>query len=139
MAITKLKLFKRPRKGGEKGIGLIEVLVALAIVGVVSVAILSAIIVSHRTASQTDTRETAKNLAESQMEYIKGRTYIPGATQYDPMVIPVEQRDTYTAQIAVSAVPNRDANIQKIRITISGPGITYILEDYKVNTSILGQ
>jgi prepilin-type N-terminal cleavage/methylation domain-containing protein len=66
---------KRAFPGSSRGFTLIEVLIAIALIGIVSVAILGAISTSSKTVSLADERTTAESLARKQMEYIKGQGY----------------------------------------------------------------
>jgi len=61
--------------GNSRGIGLIEVLIALAILGVVAVAFLSGLSTSLKAVFIADERSTAVALAQSQMEYVKSENY----------------------------------------------------------------
>jgi type II secretory pathway pseudopilin PulG len=134
--------FKRICKPGivqdERGVTLVEAVISIALIGIIGAAIYTGLGTSSTVLLNTDARETAKNLAESQMEDIKGRTFNPGSGSavYAIAPIPLEQQGNYSASIEVidglSLVPPRDSNIQQIIVTITGPGITYTLEDYKV-------
>lgn len=100
----------------QKGISLVEVLMGLAIFGIVGLAFLSGLSTTSRTLFITDEQETAKTLAETQMEYIKQLDY---ASSYSPAVIPPEYPGyTVKTPIAVESIPSRDGNIQKITIEI---------------------
>jgi prepilin-type N-terminal cleavage/methylation domain-containing protein len=59
----------------EKGFALAEVMVAIAVLGIVSVALLSGISTAYRAVSIADERATAESLARSQMEYVKSQDY----------------------------------------------------------------
>ena len=85
---------------------------------------------------RTDARETAKNLAETQLEYIKNIDYNPLATSYDTSAIIMPAHYSATNVVYLGSDVNhfnpvRDNNIQKIVITITGAGITYNLEGFK--------
>ena len=112
----------------EKGFTLIEVLVALALLGIIGVAFLSALATASMGLMITDERETANNLAESQMEYVKDQDY---AYSYAPAPIPDEYA-TYSATIDAESL--EDGNIQKITVTINHQEKEVLtLEGYKVN------
>lgn len=64
--------------GNSSGIGLIEVLIALAILGVVAVAFLSGLSTSLKAVFISDERSTAVALAQGQMEYVKSEDYSAG-------------------------------------------------------------
>jgi len=112
---------------GEKGFSLIEVLIALALAGIIAVGFLSSLATVSAVTITTDERETAWNLAKTQMEYVKDQAY---ATSYATAPIP-DEYGGYTATIDVESL--HDPSIQKITVTIErhGEEIT-TLEGYKV-------
>ncbi len=59
----------------ERGFSLIEVLVALALLGIVAAAFLMALSTASRALFVADERATAESLARSQMEYVKMQRY----------------------------------------------------------------
>ena len=61
--------------GGEKGFGLIEALVSIAILGIIAAAFLMALVTASRAVLISDERTTAESLAKSQMESIKLQYY----------------------------------------------------------------
>jgi len=76
--MKRLRLNRRARQafqGHSRGFTLVEVLVAIALIGIVSIAILGAISTSSRVVSVGDERTTAESLAREQMEYIKSQYY----------------------------------------------------------------
>lgn len=68
---NRIKRFIRKLEGRENGYTLIEVLVALAILGVIGTGIYISLGTSLIGTVKIDERTTAKNLAEAQMEYVK--------------------------------------------------------------------
>ena len=66
---------------GQRGISLIETLVALSILGAVAVVFLSSLTGASRAAFIIDEQSTAESLARSQMEWVKNASYVEGATQ----------------------------------------------------------
>jgi len=115
----------------QKGIALLEVLIVLVIMGILAVGMLSALAAASKVLLKTDARETAKNLAETEMEYIKSEPYVQAASTYNSLAIAAAQQGRYAPAVAVTPVAGR-ADVQKITVTITGPGITYVLEDYKI-------
>jgi prepilin-type N-terminal cleavage/methylation domain-containing protein len=132
----------------EKGFSLIEVMLAIALLGIIAVAFLGALATGSKAIIIADERATAESLARSQMEYVKNQPYILGATEYDidpnltlpdgyAVEIMAEPIDPVTGEALVN--PSDDKGIQKITITVEHLGrpiITsgnYTLEDYKVN------
>ncbi|MBE9482951.1 MAG: type II secretion system protein, partial [Chloroflexi bacterium] len=69
----------------EKGFSLVEVLVALALLGIIGAAFLGGIATASKAILIADKRTTAESLARSQMEYVKEQPYIT-ADNYDPGV-----------------------------------------------------
>jgi prepilin-type N-terminal cleavage/methylation domain-containing protein len=60
---------------GQKGLTLIEVLIAIAILGMIAVPFLTALSTSSRGIIIADERTTAESLVRSEMEYIKNCDY----------------------------------------------------------------
>jgi len=120
---TKLKL------NSQKGIGLVETLMAVAILGTAVVAFVAALSVGSLTASEQNRETTAQGLAQTQMEYTKNYPYAAGAVTYPALTAPA----TYSVTIAVVAVPGADTNIQKVTVTVFKEGISVLaISDYKV-------
>jgi len=59
----------------QRGTGFIEVLIALAILGIVAVVFLGGLGISLKTVFISDESSTALALAQSQMEYVKSQEY----------------------------------------------------------------
>ena len=95
----------------EKGTSLLEVLVALALLGIISVLFLGSVANSSSARVTADTRVSAKILAESLMDNIKKQSYEPS---YD-ITIPPEFAG-YSANVTVESMAN--GNIQKLIIII---------------------
>ncbi len=82
-----LKLIKR-----EEGISLIEVLIALAILGVIAATFLTALSVSSKGVLISDERAVAESLARSQMESVREQLYetafplVNGEAEYNPPI-----------------------------------------------------
>lgn len=99
-------------KKNQAGFSLLEVLVSLAILGTIGVTFLTGLSGISTSTQRIDDRQVAKNLAENQMEYLKGQAY---AASYTPAPIPAEDTG-FTAVIDIS--PMQDGNIQKITVSI---------------------
>lgn len=113
---------------GERGISLIETIVALALLGIIGVAFLGALATTSTSRLVADEHVSARILAESQMEDIKKQTY---AFSYDPVPVSTEYPG-YSATVNINNM--RNGNIQKITITIKHHGQDIeTLEGYKVN------
>ena len=83
-------------QGKSKGVSAIEVIIALAILGVVAIAFLGGLFTALNATSIADERSVAQSLAGSQMEYVKNQDYNEAPTGGEA---------TY-AKIDLSAYPN---------------------------------
>jgi len=110
----------------QAGFTPLEVVVSVAILGSISVTFLTGLSTISASTQRIDDRQVAKNLAENQMEYLKGQAY---ASSYTTAPLPAEDAG-YTATIDI--VPMQDGNIQKITVTILHQGeFILTLEGYK--------
>jgi type II secretory pathway pseudopilin PulG len=120
----------RFKLSSQKGIGLVEALVALAILGTSVVAFVIALSTGSLTANEQNKETMAQSLAQTQMEYTKNYPYASGAATYPVLTTPA----TYSVTIGVATVPATDTNIQKITVTVLKDGKSLlIVTDYKVN------
>ncbi len=134
---------------GEEGFSLIEVMVAIVLLGVVSVSLLSAIGTASQAVFIADEQASAESLARAEMEYMKTCTY----DYYESGAPPSYEKDevespTYAGYfISVDAIPidpdtgevltnpSDDEGIQKVVVSVSHvgkPGVV-TLEAYKVD------
>jgi prepilin-type N-terminal cleavage/methylation domain-containing protein len=127
------------KKEKQNGLTLIEVLISLAILGIIAAGIMLGLNSAVKGVAFTDSRETAKNIAETQMEYIKASKYSTSYSLYTPSPLPAYWND-YVTTISVTRVPgNPDLNIQMVTANVtytdiySGGQAEVILEDFKVN------
>ena len=135
---------RRPFRGSSRGFTLIEVTIAIALMGIIAVAILTALSAATMALIITDRRATAESLARTQMEYVKR---IPPYDFDEPQWY--EQNDVESPDhpgyfVSVSAEPlhNPDDGIQKITVTVTYNVVgaenkliekQFTLEDYKRN------
>jgi type II secretory pathway pseudopilin PulG len=120
----------RLQLNSQKGISLVETLIAVAILGTSVVAFIVALSVGSLAANEQNKDTVAQGLAQTQMEYTKNYTYAPGATTYPVLTVPA----TYNVSVGVSAVSGTTTNIQKITVTVLKDGVNLlIVSDYKVN------
>ena len=128
--VNKINRLFRKSSSREGGFALDEILIGVAILSIIGIGLFSALGTSVKGVSQTDTLETAKNLAITQMEYAKGLDY-QSSDSYPAAPIP-DEYPGYSATINTGAVASRDSNIQQIIVTISYQGEEILtLEDYK--------
>ena len=116
-------------KNKEKGLVLIEAIVALALIGLIAAGFLGAVGTSYKSTNLAVGMTTAESLARSQMEYIKQQEYISGnfTGKYKPVDHPAYYSINWTA---VELAEGK----QEITITVDHNGETaLVLEGYKVN------
>jgi prepilin-type N-terminal cleavage/methylation domain-containing protein len=145
---------------GEKGFSLMEVALAIALLGVVAVAYLGALATGSRTIMMADERATAESLARTQIEYVRSQDYVGAPWDYtitsssfddpdkegwwddDPPPLLSDDYATYT--VIVSTVPLNgavDNGIQVITVTIQNTvsgetGEIFTLEGYRAQRDI---
>ena len=67
--------FRHALRGNSRGVTLLEVVIALAILGLVAVAFLSALATASTAIIIADERTTAESLARSELEYVKSQPF----------------------------------------------------------------
>ena len=126
----------------EKGLGLVESLAVVAILGIAAVAFVAALSTESIVVRQGDQEVMAQSLVQAQLEYVKGYPYDSGATTYPHVYTydaiynpnPVTLPEGYIISVGVASVPDTDTDIQKITVTISRDGENILTVDgYKVN------
>jgi len=135
----------------KSGVSFIEVLIALAILGIIATAFITAIFVATMSIAIADERTNAESLAKTQMEYVKQQPYNDSGlyfeidldgTQYlegTPYSIwSVDSEDIIVEEIiAVPVHEGTDAGLQKITLKIfHGDREVLTLEGYKVDEGI---
>jgi len=114
----------------QRGLGLVESLAAVAILGVVTVAFVVALSAGSIAVRESSQEVVTQRLARTQLEYVKGYPYDPEATTYPAVDAP----EGYTVSVEVASIPDTDTDIQKITVTVSREGEDVLtVEDYKVN------
>lgn len=111
----------------QRGLGLAESIVAVAILGVAVVAFVAALSAGSIAVREGDQEVVAQRLVRTQLEYIKGYPY-------DTTYSKVDEPEGYTITVGVDPTSDNDTDIQKITVTISRDGEDILtVEDYKVN------
>ena len=120
----------RVRVEDERGLGLADSLVAVAILGLAVTAFVLALSTGSIAVRVNEQQVVAQRLVQTQLEYVKNYAYDPEATTYPAVDTP----EGYTISVAVAPVPDTDTDIQKITVTASHEGEeVLIVEDYKVD------
>ena len=124
---------------GQKGLTLIEVLVAAAILAVIGVGLLNALDTNAKATRQLDEKVVATNLATAYFEAIKARDYAETYPEPDDLItVPPQYLVNVDIQFSNDGDPNDgitwvDYNIddpqtlQKIAVTISRDDSKHIL------------
>ena len=123
-------ILARIRPKSQHGIGLVETLVAVAILGTSVVAFIVSLSAGSLTANELNRETIAQSLAQTQIEYTKYYAFIPGAATYPVLAVPA----TYSVSVDVFDVPGTDTNIQKVTVTVQKDSETILtVSNYKVN------
>ncbi len=113
----------------EKGSSLLEVIVALALLGIISVLFLGSAANSANARVTADERTSAKILAESIIDSVKKLPYSANYTVTIPADYP-----GYTANITAANAYADSTDIQKLTVVITHRERNVLtLENYKVN------
>ena len=130
----------------ERGAGLVETLVSVAIIAIVLTAFLTALSSGVFSVAVVRERVTAENLARAQLECIQDHPYIDGATPFSytiacPVTVPT--LPSYHSDLSISywhaptetftSTPGLDEEgMQWITVTISHKGEeVFTIENYK--------
>lgn len=70
-----MRIFRKLKRS-QRGFGLVEVLVALGLLGIIGIAFLGSLAYASNAIILSDGHTTAESLARSELEYIKSQAYI---------------------------------------------------------------
>ena len=120
-------------KKNQKGMTLIETIVAIAIIGAVCVVFLQGLVVSSKGTLEADEQATAESIARCQMEWVQGLRYVDNATQYSSASLDAfSDYEAYSANITAQPLSSPEDGIQKITITVLHCGDAVMsIEGYK--------
>lgn len=133
--------FYRLFRHHSKGFTLIEVMIAIALLGIIAVAFLGALSTSSMALIIADERATAESIARTEMEYVKNCEYeYDDPPSYEKSDVESPTHPGYFVSIDASPLPpGEDQGIQKIIITVKHGDEAetakevLTLEDYKVD------
>jgi type II secretory pathway pseudopilin PulG len=66
---------RRPFQGSSRGVALVEILIAIALLGIIAIAFVNGLYSASKVLFIADERTTAESLARRQMEYVKSQGY----------------------------------------------------------------
>jgi len=106
---------RRAFQGSSRGFTLIEVLLALGLVGIIAIAFLGGLSTASRAVLTADVRATAESLARSEMEYVKSQPYQNAPWDYegDP-----PGYDGYAVEVSAEPLDDPDDGIQEITVAV---------------------
>ncbi len=133
---------KRAFRGGSGGFSMLEVVIAIALLGIIAVSVLSALQTAALALISADRRATAESLARTQMEWVRFSEYDnileEGHPEYslDPQIEtalpPGFSVDTTAIRFNKDVDPDDDDGIQHITVTVTHEDrVVVTLEDYK--------
>jgi len=120
----------------QKGLTLIEVLIAIAILGMIAVPFLTALSTSSRALIIADERTTAESLVRTEMEYVKNSTYNSTFSYQDSHYAGYSVNVTGVPinSTTGAALPSGDKNIQNITVQVyHGAKLVLTTSTYKVD------
>jgi type II secretory pathway pseudopilin PulG len=132
MQLLKNMIFRQ--LGEQTGIGLVETLVAVAILGVVITSFATSLSAGTIAVRVQNENTLAQGLARSQMEVIKAAPYDKTGKSYQPVIAPEGYKIDIAIGPAVDEKGNDKKTIQKVSVTVIHNEEDIItLEDFKVN------
>ncbi len=127
----------------ERGAGLVEILISVAIIAIVLTTFLSALSTSTWGVATVRERVTAQNLARKQLECIQDHQYIEGAIPISyTTTCTVTELSSYPMDLSISywiaptftITPTDDSGMQWITVTVRHKGeAVFTIGTYKVN------
>ena len=119
----------------ERGLTLIEVLVAVGILSLVGATFITGVAVTSKGSMVSQERVNVESLAKSQMEDTKAQDYVAEATSYPSVTLPGDlSAQGYAIAVAAQPLNSPDDGIQRITVTVTRNGETlFTLVDYKGN------
>jgi len=131
--MKRVRLNSQVRKafqGSSRGLTFIELVIAIALIGVIVVAILSSLSYASTVLIISDRRATAESLARSQMEYVKNQNYDSDDPQsYEQADVESITNPGYFISVSAEPLHDPDDGIQQITVIV-----TYDILRYNVST-----
>lgn len=112
---------------GQRGIGILETLVAVGILGFIGVAFLTALSTTTKSIDLYEQRFTASVLAQSQIEILKATAYDDTYPYYESVSSPASMPPGYDILISTEPQEEPVGGKQEITVKVSRDG-HYLLE-----------
>jgi type II secretory pathway pseudopilin PulG len=113
----------------ERGIGLAESLVSIAIIGVTAVTFITALSTGVLAVRESDQEAVAQQLARTQLEYLKSLPYDATGDTY----LTVDTPSGYIISLETDAFIYADTDIQELTVTVHRDGESILtVAAYKV-------
>jgi len=136
--VRNLSLSSRVRKvlqGRSRGLTLVELVIAMAFIGIIAVALLGGLSNAIMSLVVADVRTTAESLARSEMEYVKSQSYEDAPWNYEDDDPP--GYDGYAIEVSAEPLNDPDEGLQEIAVTvIHGAKEIVTLVGYKANRDV---
>ena len=127
---TKIKMHFKNFFRNENGFSLMEMLVAVSIVGIAFSVFMTALSISSLSVGTLNEATVAQDLAQRQIEQLKSAAYDSTGASYTLVTAP----SGYTIGLAVNSAIYADNKIQKLTVTIShNAQQVLVVENYKGN------
>jgi prepilin-type N-terminal cleavage/methylation domain-containing protein len=123
--MKKLKLSSKVRKafrGSSRGFSMLEVVIAIALLGIVALSVLTALSTASAALIIADRRATAESLARSQMEFIKEQDYIDySASEHPDYDLISVDGEGYWIGLAVEELvtDEEQTKLQKVKVIVT--------------------
>lgn len=107
---------RRALRGSSRGLTLVEVVIAMALMAIIGVAFLGGLSNAMFSLHIADVRTTAESLARSEMEYVKSQNY--ENAPWGPVEEPAPGYDGYMVRVSGEPLDETDQGIQEITVVV---------------------
>lgn len=135
---------RRALQGRSGGLTLIEVLLAMALIGILAIAFFGAISYASTVLIISDRRATAESLASSQLESIKSEPSYIDYSEPHAEYERIDEKEGYTIEVVVEPIDpqthqpygeeggifEKDRGIQKITVIVSYDTVSYNISSH---------
>ena len=115
--MKKLRLNSKTRKafrGNSRGFSMLEVVIAIALLGIIAVSVLSSLQTAALALISADRRATSESLARSQMEYVKQQDYIPAESGSEATYLKIEINPDELPSYTIHGVNREDTIVNDV-------------------------